>query len=421
MIEWLQMILSSEGFGMLMNIWGGANEQAQIDEFNEFARERLGEVTASQSSQYEALFGRGIGSDTEYRTVKTGGTIPEGVAGTQRVDKFLEDPNIPEEDKADIRAQLEAGTINNANTVTTNYGTADFASQLTANRDLMAEAGISTEQQNAAIDAIVTAHGDMATDTLGEAGETDEKARQLAADRVTGAAEQAGQITTEARGHQEAGKKDSAGLLKFAQDRFKSVTGYLNALGAQQSANINADFNDFQSRQTQSLIDRGLMASSESTSQHLGVERERQRALGNLNENLNRQRLDYTSALSGDVMDVMGGNRAFNYGTGMDTLGFEQSALNTYLGTTGDQLNVTTGSRDAMFNFGNTTNASMLGANMGGWGATTGNTWGNYGFQNDLGNQVWNSYGDHQTDVQGFNIDGFNMADPRPNPYQFPR
>ena len=91
-------------------------------------------------------------------------------------------------------------------------------------------------------------------------------------------------------------------ILGGFRERLSTALSNLEGLGEQGAADINRSFDEFSANQKQDLISRGLSASTVAPVVAGVTERERQGALGNLNDRLRQQRLSTEAQLQGDVL-----------------------------------------------------------------------------------------------------------------------
>jgi len=95
---------------------------------------------------------------------------------------------------------------------------------------------------------------------------------------------------------------DYQSLLTGAQDRENELTQYLTGLGENERRELSQDRERQQARATQGLVNRGLTTAEDSIRRGIDVDYSNQ--LIALNEKLTREKMDYRSALSGDVLSA---------------------------------------------------------------------------------------------------------------------
>ena len=83
------------------------------------------------------------------------------------------------------------------------------------------------------------------------------------------------------------------------------VLGQVGQFGQQQRKDIDESYRNMEARGYQDLVNRGFGNSSLPMTMRMGYQRERQEALGRLNENLARQYAAYDTGISGDMLGVM--------------------------------------------------------------------------------------------------------------------
>ena len=93
-------------------------------------------------------------------------------------------------------------------------------------------------------------------------------------------------------------------LSQYAQRYQRGMTN-LQGMGDQAIADVNADYQGLSSRTGQSMVDRGLTGTTIAPSMQAGIERERQGAVGRVNESVRSQRLQTDASLSADKLAFM--------------------------------------------------------------------------------------------------------------------
>lgn len=89
------------------------------------------------------------------------------------------------------------------------------------------------------------------------------------------------------------------------QTRLSDALSTLTGMGQQAQSDIERSYGDLATKQRQRLRQRGLANTSTMGSAELGVEREKQGAMGRLNETLRGQQLGYQTQLSGDLLSFL--------------------------------------------------------------------------------------------------------------------
>ena len=95
------------------------------------------------------------------------------------------------------------------------------------------------------------------------------------------------------------------GILQGYRDRYDRGIGILEGMGDQSRRDIDASYAGQASRMGQDMVGRGLSGTTVAQSMQMGVERERQGAVGRLDESLRQQHLQTDAQLSGDKLGFM--------------------------------------------------------------------------------------------------------------------
>ncbi len=123
----------------------------------------------------------------------------------------------------------------------------------------------------------------------------------------------------------------SAEIKAFSQDRFDAGIAQLQGFGEQARININQAATNTGSNIQQDLVRRGLAGTSVAPSGAAFVEGGRLNALGNLDAQLASQATALFTDLSGDVLNTLTDQQAFNTNLGFSTLGTSIDAFQTGL------------------------------------------------------------------------------------------
>ncbi len=101
---------------------------------------------------------------------------------------------------------------------------------------------------------------------------------------------------------QSAGLRDT--INRGFRDRGTRAMGIISGTGEQERRNINEDFQSFENRAAQDTTSRGLSGTTVQSGVRRGVQRERGRALGNLEERIRQQQVGTFMQTSGDTLNA---------------------------------------------------------------------------------------------------------------------
>jgi hypothetical protein len=211
--------------------------------------------------------------------------------------------------------------------------------------DAWQEAARSLDQYGAGSDAIMGGYSDLAGSLPGQYGSRAE----------------------DIFGRAESGYGDIVGGFS---GRESDLLGMLEGAGDQARKDIDQDFAESESSRMQDLARRGLTGSTVSSSIAAGTERDKQDAIGRLNEALRGERVGLAERTSADTLGAKGSALAnmLNLRTGLtgDTLGAtERTAMNKLLAETGflgGETDLRQSGMDRFFNWAGTEASAVPGA-----------------------------------------------------------
>lgn len=94
-------------------------------------------------------------------------------------------------------------------------------------------------------------------------------------------------------------------IIRGYQDNQANIDSYLTNQGQQQTEDVNRSYERLGASNRQDLISRGLGNTTVLSSTERGIEEDRQRALRNSQEQIDRQRLTYQTAAQSDLLGAM--------------------------------------------------------------------------------------------------------------------
>lgn len=172
------------------------------------------------------------------------------------------------------------------------------------------------------------------------------------------------------------------------QQNQQNISDYLTNQGQQQQEDIGRQYDRFNSRNTQDLINRGLGNTTVLNATQRGIEEDRGRALRNSQEQIDRQRLQYETAAQQNLLNFMERrtDQAPDYGQlanlaqGLGTTGGGS------VGSVGNSTNPTVGGTGAVPAYTNPANGQTTGA---GQNPTSSVDYSHGPFQDASRNQEW--------------------------------
>jgi hypothetical protein len=184
-------------------------------------------------------------------------------------------------------------------------------------------------------------------------------------------------------------------LVKGFDARYQRGLANLEGAGRQARNDIDRDYQALQGKTQQDMYSRGLQNSTVAQGQRQAVERERQGAIGRLNEQLRQERAATDASLSGDTLNAQSAGNTARAALRQGLTGDVGNALasgntnrtNLQVGLTGDVLNTKTGLAQGKFDLGR------------GYGLTQ------IGMQDQNARDVWNTGQNYATEGRNLMAD----------------